>query len=66
MTSPSRIGTALVWASGRGSALQAMAIIGAAVTAMTWLLGRVTHQTAFEGCLAMVAIGVIGTWLQRH
>lgn len=66
MTSSSRIGTALVWASRRGSALRAIALVGTAATAITWLLGRLSHQAAFESCLGMVLVYVLGTWLQKH
>jgi len=66
MISSSRIEVALVWASRRGSALQAIAILGTAATAIAWLLGRLSHQAAFESCAGMALVWVIGRWLQKH
>jgi hypothetical protein len=64
--SSSRIAAVLAWASQRGSALQALAIIGCVASAIGWLLGHLTNTAALEACLAMALLWVIGTWLQRH
>jgi hypothetical protein len=56
----------LAWASRRGSALQAAAIIGWLVAVGGWLLGRIANAPAFEACLCMAPLWGIGTWLQKH
>jgi hypothetical protein len=59
-------GMLLVRASQPGSAFQAIAIIGAVIVGVRWLLGRTSAAGAFQSALAMGLVWTIGSWLRRH
>jgi hypothetical protein len=62
----SLVAAALVWMARPGSALQAMAVVGAAIAGALWLLDRLSGSALFGAILAMGLLWSIGTWLQRH